>query len=262
MSNIFYQETNSVGNYNYNNHIYNKLQYGHHFHKNFELIYVIKGTASVQVDEKTKIINEGEFVFIFPNQIHSISAPDTSRVWIAVFSRDYISEFASKTSGKVSADLTFTCSEDETEYLLKTLMTKTQKTDIYSLKSCLYMVCSRFLKECTLVDKPNIKDDLAHTIIKYLEENFKNDITLMDISKEFGYEYHYLSRCFKNIFHIPFKSFLNLYRFDYAMYLLLKTDKNMTEIAIESGFGSLRNFNRIYKKFSDKTPMEVRKQKN
>ena len=42
----------------------------------------------------------------------------------------------------------------------------------------------------------------------------------------------------------------------------LKTDKNMTEIAIESGFGSLRNFNRIYKKFSGKTPMEVRKEKN
>ena len=55
-----------------------------------------------------------------------------------------------------------------------------------------------------------------------------------------------------------FKKFLNQYRFEYAKNLIVNTDKKLSDIALESGFGSIRNFNRIYYKFSGITPKEQR----
>jgi AraC-like DNA-binding protein len=39
-------------------------------------------------------------------------------------------------------------------------------------------------------------------------------------------------------------------------------DKSITDIAIECGFQSIRNFNRVFKNFADTTPGEFRKLKN
>ena len=259
LSSIFYQKTNSVGNYNYNNKIYSPCEWGHHFHKNFELVYVMEGEIEVCLDDKMGIVREGEFVLAFPNSIHCLHTPKYAKVWIGVFSDDYVTDFAAMIHEKTSPNLTFTCDENEMNYLNKVLLNKNEKTDICSLKACLYMVCSKFLKSANLIPKEKIKPDLAHLIIEYVEKNFNNEITLYDIAKKFGYEYHYFSRCFRSIFHTSFKNFLNLYRFDYARSLVVKTDKNMTDIAIESGFGSLRNFNRIYKSIAKTTPTEHRK---
>ena len=44
--------------------------------KKDETIYVLEGTAVVQLDDKTHILSEGESLRIQPGQIHRFSAPD------------------------------------------------------------------------------------------------------------------------------------------------------------------------------------------
>ena len=63
-----------------------------------------------------------------------------------------------------------------------------------------------------------------------------------------GYEEHYLSRCFHNCFAMNFKQFVNEYRIQFARRLLEQQPPlPITEIAYMSGFGSVRNFNRVYR---------------
>ena len=255
---ILYQEENSKGNYTYNVRIYrDKYNCGAHFHKNFEFLYVLEDEFTVTVDDKTEIMKKNDFAIILPNQVHAFSTPENVTVWIGVFSEDFIKEFANTTSGKIGKKLLFNCSDDETAFLKKHFLT-IEKNDILSIKSSLYMLCSRFLKEIELTDSLRQQSNMAHKSIKFIEENFRNDITLMDMAQNLGYEYHYFSRCFKNMFHTNFKTFLNQYRYDYAKNMILNTDASLTTIAYESGFGSLRNFNRIYKQFANSTPNKQR----
>lgn len=55
-----------------------------------------------------------------------------------------------------------------------------------------------------------------------------------------------------------FKEFINMCRFEAACEIISDPTKNLTEIAFQSGFGSVRSFNRIFKKMSGKSPGEYR----
>jgi len=257
MNNIVYQKDNSVGNYTYNDQIYSPCEWGYHFHKNIEVIFVIDGMLEMQIDGKTEYLNKDQFALILPNSIHALHTPENATVWICVFSADFVTDFSSMIAEKAVTKHCFICKTEELKYL-KTALLNINEKEILSLKACLYILCNRFLTQVQLINQPK-SNDLAHRIITYVEQNFKQEITLFELSKIFGYEYHYFSRSFRNLFHTNFKTFLNRYRFDYAKKLLLKSDMDITEIAAESGFGSLRNFNRIYKEFSETTPSEHRK---
>lgn len=254
---IQHQSANSIGNYNYNIYTYENGEWAPHFHKNFELIYVISGSLLLTVDNLSEKIPEGGFALILPNQVHSFSSYENNKIWVGVFSEDFIKEFAKTTKNRRSTQLLFHCKDNELNYLKSTLLND-KNQDILLLKSCLYTICSRYLKEISLIDCEDKNTDLAHKIISFTENNFKENITLASLAKNFGYEYHYFSRCFKNIFNMNFKTFVNHYRFNCAKELMLNTNMSLSEIAMESGFGSLRNFNRIYRQFANETPRNKR----
>lgn len=258
MNTVFYQPHNSLGNYNYNIVVYEPCEYAHHFHKNFELVYVIQGELETQIDGRVELVREGQFFLVLPNSIHYYHTPVYSKVWVGVFSEDFISDFAKLIQGKERAELAFTCNDVELAYLQTALLGESQDSDLLSLKASLYMICNRYLKTASWVERREYDADLAHQIIGYLSENFRRNLTLSEVAQYFGYEYHYFSRCFRNIFHMNFKTFLNQLRFDHAKQLIMKSNLDMTTIAMESGFGSLRNFNRIYKEFSADTPRSQR----
>lgn len=60
---------------------------------------------------------------------------------------------------------------------------------------------------------------------------------------------------------MSFKKFINALRFEYACELLPREDVSITEICGKCGFGSLRNFNRVFKALSGMTPNEYRYKK-
>jgi AraC-like DNA-binding protein len=64
---------------------------------------------------------------------------------------------------------------------------------------------------------------------------------------------------FKDHFRVTFVEYLNTVRIGYACKLLADDDHNIVEIAYESGFKNLANFNRQFKRLKNMTPTEYRK---
>lgn len=60
---------------------------------------------------------------------------------------------------------------------------------------------------------------------------------------------------------MSFTDFLNLYRIETALRLLDETDKKITDIALESGFQSVRNFNEAFRKKIGISPSEYKLRK-
>jgi len=258
MDSVFYQAHNSVGNYNYNIFIYEPCEYAHHFHKNYELVYVMEGRLHIQVDGRNEIMEQGHFLLVLPNSVHSYWSTEHNRVWICVFSEDFVADFAKVMCSKERRERLFYCNSNEMAYLEDTLLHESKELSLMAMKAGLYMVCNRYICSEDWVERQSKDGAMAHKVIEYVENNFRRDITLGKLAAHFGYEYHYFSKRFRNTFHMSFRTFLNQYRFDHAKNMILKTDLDLSTIAMESGFGSLRNFNRIYKTIAGNTPKEHR----
>lgn len=89
--------------------------------------------------------------------------------------------------------------------------------------------------------------DLASRILFYIDENFKNDISLSTLANNFGYSSSYISRYFKDCFNIGFNRYLNILRLKNALLLMNKNKYDITYCALESGFNSIHTFYRAFR---------------
>lgn len=95
-------------------------------------------------------------------------------------------------------------------------------------------------------------------ICDWLTAHFQEPITLGQAAKKAHLTPAAFSRFFHRATNRPFVRFLNELRVSHACRLLLETDKAIAEIAFESGFENLSNFNRRFRDLKGITPRDFR----
>ena len=96
-------------------------------------------------------------------------------------------------------------------------------------------------------------------ILKYIENNYMNKITIEEIAKEVGLSQSHFMKYFKNTMGTSFIDYLNDYRLTMASRLLLSSDSSILVISEEVGYDNLSYFNRAFKKRYGMTPSAYRK---
>lgn len=255
---IFHQSSNSLTNYSFNTAFYSDTVWENHFHKNMELIYVIKGSIECTLNNIPYKMKAGDFGLCLPYDIHSYVPEKDSLYWILVFSGDFVHSFSKEIAGKVGDRFIFQVCDAVSTYIKNQLIYYENPTK-YILKSCLYGICEEYLSSVKLIEKDRKKGEIIALVADYVSEKHTENISLSDIASTFGYDYNYMSRCFKNIFNISFTNFVNLYRLETAIELLESTNISIIEVALKSGFQSVRNFNDYFLKNLNTTPSQYRK---
>ncbi len=252
---MIHQVTNSRTVYLYNAYIYEDTVFQAHFHKGFELIYAISGKHTVFLQQEKYEIEAGELILIPPNIPHSLNISQNAKVWIGVFSADYISLFAKHHSHVLYSK--FKCCDYIEEYLKKILFFQ-GTPEKHIAKSALYAVCSECLRNAVVLNQINDADKI-YIILDYISANFDKPMTMKTMAVALGYEYHYFSKIFHACLSCNFSEFLNLYRCEKATDLLIHSEESMAQIAMKSGFQSIRSFNHIFKALNGVSPTEYRK---
>ena len=98
------------------------------------------------------------------------------------------------------------------------------------------------------------------TITSYIHKNYHLELNLSYLSKKFFLSPHYLSHKFKNETGFTLTQYIHLTRIKKAEELLIETRLKSIEIGERCGFGSLSQFNRIFKKICKVSPTEYRKE--
>lgn len=225
-----------------------------HLHQCFEIIIILSGEMQITVDRKDFTLKKNEALFIFPNQIHSLHS-DKSEHMLCIFSPKLVQAFSSKLKGKIPVNNKF--SPDE--YLINSLKGLNPQSKTIERKGVLYSLCSQFDKNTEYEVKPSDKEDLLYKIFSFVENNYKKECSLTELSKSTGYDYSYLSRYFRKIVGISYNSYVNHSRLSHACYLMENSDMPIIQCAYDSGFTSLRSFNRNFKAYYKVTPAEYRK---
>ena len=129
-------------------------------------------------------------------------------------------------------------------------------------KSLLYPLVTEFLKTSNSeIIHNNLKTITVRKIVDYISENLTEKITLKSVSSALGINPATLSSILTDFTNIPFTTFVNNLRIERATRLLHEGDVTIAEAAYMSGFGSIRNFNRIFYDTLGLTPTEYKKAK-
>lgn len=108
-----------------------------------------------------------------------------------------------------------------------------------------------------------IKDSKMVKVHEHIMNNFKNKITLDEISSIANMHPAAFSRFFTHTHKKTFSCFLNEVRVGYACRLLIESKYNISGVCYEAGFNNLSNFNRKFKEVKKITPSEyLKKHKN
>ena len=100
--------------------------------------------------------------------------------------------------------------------------------------------------------------DRFSKLSEYIMRNFDSEITLPEVASISNMAVTTFCNFFKEHYRVTFIEYLNTIRIGYACKLLSDTDKNIVEVAYESGYNNLANFNRQFKKNKNMTPTEYR----
>lgn len=114
-----------------------------------------------------------------------------------------------------------------------------------------------------------LTQDQAKKYIEKLKNHMEKDkpylhpnLTLFGLSKKIQIQPRHLSQIINENLNQNFYDFINRHRVEEAKKYLADTSshkKNILEILLDSGFNSKSVFNRVFKKYTGKTPSEFRK---
>ena len=180
-------------------------------------------------------------------------------------------DLASQSSGlwAISAGLSDNIKDDQ-ELLSKGMMIYdglyTWAKDLQKIKhtqhpieNLLLDVYKKFLKQKSGSKKiPPWAKELKEIIQDQLDTNLT--LTLTEVSQSLNVHPTYLSREFSKYFDdLSFGDYIRKLRIEKAVHLLNESNHSLAEIAYLTGFSDQSHFNRIFKKYTGKTPSEYRK---
>jgi AraC-like DNA-binding protein len=97
-------------------------------------------------------------------------------------------------------------------------------------------------------------------IVDYLSDNLELPLSVADICARAGMSESGFSRQFRRATGNTFTDFVNRLRVNRACQLLMETDRYVTNICFDVGFGNVANFNRRFLEIKGMTPKEYRRQ--
>lgn len=97
-------------------------------------------------------------------------------------------------------------------------------------------------------------------VFDYLAKNYQNsDLSITTVQRATGISGVRIATLIKKQTNLTFKQFLNKLRLTESKRLLKETDMQVAEIAYQIGYANVTHFNRTFKGYEQKTPLEFRK---
>ena len=256
---MLYQKENSLGKFYFECRRYENFRFVPHMHRHHELMLVRKGKISIEKNGQKESARAGEMAWLPSNCVHAYETEEESLADVCIFSEDYVPHFVREIRGKKPDRAVFSCREGMLRYASETLFLPDEIPDLYRIKSALYGILGEMHQSISFMPVTAANETLMDQLIRYVAENYTEDISLRSAARALGYEEHYLSRCFHSMVPIHFSRYVNLYRVDAAAALLQNSGLSLTQIAGESGFQSIRSFNRVFLEITGKTPSQYLK---
>ncbi len=233
-----------------------------HINSELEIIVVTKGKIDVTVGDTEINAEVGDAVLILPYDMHAFSPHNDSEGRVYMFSFGLAEEFYNSRGADSLSSGSFPVPEEMRQFIAYATETAEKSPDEISAKALFFPLISEYLRSSSSKPAHNHSHSLSvRKIVDYIQSNLTEKITLRSAAAALGINPASLSAQLREYTGIPFTDFVNNLRLEKAVHLLYDCDISVTEAAYLSGFGSIRNFNRIFFDTLGITPTEYKKTK-
>ena len=104
------------------------------------------------------------------------------------------------------------------------------------------------------------ENPIINDVLLFLNNNFREDISVISVAKTFNLSESYLSHLFKEYVGISLWNYIVYKRLNYFNDLICN-NYSINEAYLMSGFQNYSNFFRLYKKYMNMTPSEFKQNK-
>lgn len=236
---------------------------GLHWHDYFTLDLILSGKGIHRINGQQEELLPGMVQLIYPTDIHTI-IPEKDMHLISIrFTEHALSEqLFDLIYGKEIRKLYPNQPVFQRIYACADAMIK--DLTVPESTFCKELVSLHFQEIILLVAREGGAQEkkeksAAEKILLYLNEHFREKLSLEQAAAYTNYSAPYFSAFFKKEVGKTYSQYLTERKIEYACTLLKNTDYSVTEICFASGFGSISHFNASFKSNTGMTPMQFRK---
>ena len=261
-------------------HIKNKgrsFQIPVHWHDELEIIYVKSGFLTVSISGESYIGKAGDAFVVSPGNLHLMgSQTGTVDYFTFLFPLKYISfrtddMLDDKLLEPLNSGHLMICprvkdtAKELCEQLIEIYMAKTDESEskiaaqIKTKVILLQFILEMWEKGLVIENDTNGRNIVEKEMVSYIQQNFTGKISLKEFGEQFHLSEKYISRYFKEHFHITLSQYITYLRLEHAKQLLQDTDMPVTEVALQSGYQNVSYFIRSFKKAYAVSPLKYRK---
>lgn len=231
-----------------------------HWHGHLEIHYIIDGIAVERCENDIVTVRAGECIIINSNELHE--GIDGSCRYLCILVPQHFAENRNIIINRIVKDSKI---EEWAKYIIEEYKNH-QKADNIAITGYVALILSTLYRNYVFreIEEKNYKAYsqrilLLNEIIKFIHENYSDDISLYGIAERFNVNLYHFCHIFKEFTDKSFKEYLNTVRVDKAEELLLNTDITISEVAFFCGFNDSNYFSRKFRQLKGKSPREVRK---
>jgi AraC-like DNA-binding protein len=246
-----------------------------HFHPEFEIYYLFEGERYYFIEDTTYTVSKGHLVLIDAMSIHrtiSVGKAPHDRFVIEITPEPFSAFFHSVCGLSLSrlfAERAGVWALDEegqrtVERLLRRIINEfTAQKPHYSalvvMKLAELLLFVSRQKPGEGADAPRTpKHTRVNDIADYITNHCEEVKSLDELSKRFFLSKSYLCRIFKEITGSTVQEYTHMRRIQKAQGFLADSGLSVAEIAGSLGYGTLTHFERMFRKYTETTPLKYR----
>ncbi|MBQ7481949.1 MAG: helix-turn-helix transcriptional regulator [Lachnospiraceae bacterium] len=259
---------------------YKERSYKMHWHSYGEIMLVGPGDTNIyQINQTRYELAEGDFVLIWPMEMHAVIDADREKALVIQFSNAFMNSlFDLRRIMHFYHNLHVLCINSHKQLVNELRVIADKMKDIFfsdkidrELRCCMLLMefmltldehRNEFTEEISAEERTSYSDDILKRMIM-VTDYIKNNLTADDLSqgamaRMAGVSKDYFSRIFKNVTGMNYSKWLNTIRLEKATSLLSQEKMTLTEVAMLSGFQSIPSFNRVFREEKGMAPGEYR----
>lgn len=248
-----------------------------HWHDEFEIIYVRSGFLTVSISGESYIGKTGEAFVVSPGNLHLMgSQTGTVDYYTFLFPLKYISfrtddMLDEKLLEPLNSGHLMICprvkdtAKELCEQLVEIYMAKKDEseskitTQVGTKIILLQFILEMWKKGFVIENDTSGRNTVEKEMVSYIQQNFTGKISLREFGEQFHLSEKYISRYFKEHFHITLSQYVTYLRLEHAKQLLQDTDIPVTDVAMQSGYQNVSYFIRSFQKAYAVSPLKYRK---
>lgn len=215
-----------------------------HFHSNFELIFVSSGQVRVLISGEEKVLSRGELAFSSGYDVHFYETVGDSVSYVLLAGGKYMTNFYAECGHSFIKFLDASTHFAPLNEMFVRFCGEFEEYNDLQKTAAIELILGYITRHFEIKSGARRVNSTMVQVLMYLEEHYRDDISLGSLASKFGYTKTYLSSLFNRYIGTGFRAYLNSLRVRAVNALIKKENIAVTKAVFLCGFDSLNTYYR------------------